>query len=108
MLYYWLFQSQLTKLKAFSLLFLYLNKKAWKTSCIYICTCTHWKRVFLVLKELKIKLSFLPSSSLTTNDALQEIVPAIALSQQSLLAPRANHYYRIMVAWWDFHQPWDI
>lgn len=56
------------------------------------------KRVCLVSKELKIKLSFLPSSSLTTNFVLQEIFPTIALPQQSLLAHRANHYYRIMVA----------
>lgn len=38
---------------------------------------------------------------LTTNVALQEALPTIALSQQSLLAHRADHY-GIMVAWWDF------
>ena len=46
----------------------------------------------LVPKELKIKLSFLPSSCLTTNVALQETVPTIALPQQSLLAHRPNRY----------------
>lgn len=38
---------------------------------------------------------------LTTNVALKETLPTIALSQQSLLAHRADHY-GTMVAWWDF------
>ena len=61
----------------------------------------------MVSKRWKIKLSPLPSSrplknqvitftqfstiELTTNVALQETLPAIALSQQSLLAHRADH-----------------
>ena len=61
----------------------------------------------MVSKKWKIKLSPLPSSrplknqvitftqfstiELTTNVALQETLPAIALSQQSLLAHRADH-----------------
>lgn len=48
-------------------------------------------------KGIKMKLSFLPSSCLTTNVALQETVSTIALPQQGLIAHRANHY-RIMAA----------
>ena len=84
----------INQIKSFFPLFFYFlfQLKQLKTPYIYTCTCTRRKRVCLVPKELKIKLSFLPSSCLTTNVALQETVPTIAFPKQGLLAHRRNRY----------------